>query len=63
MQKGEKLNEELFDCPAQETEYPHISRSIHGYKRGLVNEVLKRNPTNDKEATIIIDELMKNWVD
>jgi FlaA1/EpsC-like NDP-sugar epimerase len=63
MQKGEKLNEELFDCPAQETEYPHISRSIHGYKRGIVNEVLKRNPANDKEATLIIDELMKNWVD
>jgi FlaA1/EpsC-like NDP-sugar epimerase len=62
LKNGEKMNEELFDSSASETKFHSISRSDHPMKRGLVNEVHKINPSNNKEASEQIKKLVLKYL-
>jgi FlaA1/EpsC-like NDP-sugar epimerase len=61
MQKGEKLSEELFDGPSQETVYSEISRSTNKIKSGLADAIEPLNPSSDLEALEIINRLVLEW--
>ena len=62
LQKGEKLTEQLFDGPVTKTKYAEISRSSHEILRGLSDTVMKFEPTDDKEASNVIELLISKWL-
>lgn len=62
LQKGEKLNEELYDGPTSPTKFEEISRSIHKVNLGLINEIRKNSPISNEDALVKIAELMSEYV-
>lgn len=61
LQKGEKLQEELFDGPVSSTKFNEISRSIYSLKTGLVLEAKSNQPINNDESAQIIDSLVVKY--
>ena len=62
LQKGEKIQEELFDGPTSPTQFDEISLSIHELNPGLIREIQKNSPISHEEALIKIKKLMTHYI-
>lgn len=62
LKNGEKMHEELYDGPVLATKFDSISRSVHLTKNGLAKEVRKFTPSNNAEATALIEKLTTNYL-
>jgi FlaA1/EpsC-like NDP-sugar epimerase len=62
LQKGEKLQEDLYDGPVVDTRYPAISKSIHSVSKGLIENIQNNIPTNDLQARNILNLLVDKYI-
>ena len=64
LQKGEKMNEELYDGPVVNTKFSTISKSVHSVSNGLVEVIHNNVPKNDMEArnllSLLVDKFIKS---
>lgn len=62
LQKGEKLQEELYDGPVEDTKYPAISKSIHSPSKGLIEIIRDKKPANDEQSRNLLYELVNKFI-
>lgn len=62
LQSGEKLHEELYDAPTSRTTFGSISRSVHSIERGLLAEVVQRQPSSSSEAIEMLNLLTSKYI-
>jgi FlaA1/EpsC-like NDP-sugar epimerase len=62
LQKGEKLQEELYDGPVESTKYSTISKSVHSVRKGLVEIIRNNIPENDAQARNILNLLVEKYI-
>jgi len=62
LQRGEKLQEELYDGPVESTKYSTISKSVHSVRKGLVEIIRNNIPENDAQARNILNLLVEKYI-
>lgn len=62
LQKGEKMQEELYDGPVNVTQYSAISKSIHSITAGLVRSVKTEFPESNDQALDAISSLVNQFI-
>ena len=62
LQKGEKLQEDLYDGPVVDTRYPAISKSIHSVSKGLIETIQNNIPANDLQARSMLNLLVNKYI-
>lgn len=63
LNKGEKMNEELFDAPFKTTKFNSILRSTYATNNGMIEDILSNEPSSNSDALEKIELLTKKYLE